>query len=197
MISLLRGKVFAISGSEVTLDVQGVGYQVHCTQQCLAALIVGKEATIVVHTEMRDASIALFGFVDQTEKQVFSLLTRVKGVGARSASDILSLIDPQELLRSIGTSDVTRLQSLKGIGKKTAERIVVELKDKVSEFVAGASIHGLVEQEVMQPKQEAAEALIALGFSRRDAEKAIQQVDIGITGKSESGEIVREALRFI
>ena len=197
LISFLNGVVHSTNGPEVTLDVRGVGYQVHCTQQCLSQLTTGESATIVIHTEMREASIALYGFIDQTEKQVFSLLTRVKGVGARSASDILSSIDSQDLLRSIGTSDVTRLQTLKGIGKKTAERIVVELRDKVAEFVSGAGLASSIERLEDTPMQEAQEALIALGFAKRDAEQAIAKIDFNAMRKPDSGEIVREALRFI
>ena len=197
MIVLLTGIVRSMSGSEITLDVRGVGYSLHCTQRCLGVLAVGADATIVVHTEMRESSIALYGFVDHTEKQVFTLLTRVKGVGARSASDILSSIDAQTLLRSIGTSDFTKLQSVKGIGKKTAERIVVELRDKVAEFVAGASLAASLERIDDTPVQEAQEALVALGFSKRDAEQAIGQLDIAAMKLTDSGEIVREALRFI
>lgn len=198
MIALLRGIVHAIAAERVTILVNGVGYECHCTRQCAARLSPGDETSIVIHTEMRDSSISLYGFADEVEKQVFLLLTRVKGVGARSASDILSMIDKQDLLRCIGTSDVTRLQTLKGIGKKTAERIIVELRDKVSEFVSGAVASGMIVERIESvPMEDATEALVALGFSRRDAEKALAQVDITRIASVDSGGIVREALRFI
>lgn len=198
MIALLRGTVHTLAAERVTILVNGVGYECHCTRQCAARLTPGAETSIVIHTEMRDSSISLYGFADEVEKQVFLLLTRVKGVGARSASDILSMIDKQDLLRCIGTSDVTRLQTLKGIGKKTAERIIVELRDKVSEFVSDAVASGMVVERLESaPMEDAAEALVALGFSRRDAEKALAQVDMTRIPSVDSGGIVREALRFI
>ena len=198
MISFLRGKIHSVFGNVVTIDVQGVGYEVHCTQQALVDLQPGNPASLIVHTEMREASLTLFGFVDSIEKQVFLLLTTVKGVGARSASDILSMIDRQDLLRAIGSSDVTRLQRVKGVGKKTAERIVVELRDKVAAFVSDTVGGALVVEQVSDaPRKEAEEALVTLGFSRRDAEKALSQIDLELLASLDSGEIVREALRFI
>ena len=198
MIAFLRGVVQAMSGSMVTLDVQGVGYAVRCTRQCIAALATGDQAAMVIHTEMREGAISLYGFADQTEKEVFLLLMCVKGVGARSASDILSFVDKQELLRCIGSSDVTRLQTIKGIGKKTAERIVVELRDRVVEFASAVTPRGLAAEVVAGTAiQEAEEALKALGFTRSDAERALAQIDSALIAAAPSGELVREALRYI
>lgn len=198
MISYLKGTVHAISGMQVTLDVQGVGYDVLCTANCVNSLDMGASAALVVVTEMRESSIALYGFANPREKEVFVLLTKVKGVGARSALDILSCMDSHDLLRCIGASDVQRLQTIKGIGKKTAERIVVELRDQVAEYVNGQVRSALVIDCVSTaPVHEAQEALVALGFARRDAERALAKIDGSVLAAKDSGEIVKVALQYI
>jgi holliday junction DNA helicase RuvA len=200
MIASLKGTVSEISGSFVTLEVQGVGYQVRCSYNSLARLSLGSEVSLVVYTDVREDSINLYGFEDRLEKQVFLLLTRVKGVGAKSASDIISRVDKLELLRAIGAGDLHKLQAVKGIGKKTAERIIVELKDKVAEFAQEEGemrVH--IEREQDGPFEDAIQALVALGFGRKEAERAVQQVRGATAGVQppDSGQVVKEALRFI
>ena len=199
MISLLRGRVVELEGSTATLDVGGVGYQVFCTGSCRARLEEGIEAQVTIYTEVKEDAIRLYGFADRLEKQVFILLTLVKGVGAKTALDIISKVERLSLLRMIGAGDLTKLQAIKGIGKKTAERILVELKDKVGQFAVdqqGSSLK--VETETYEPKRDAISALQALGFSRKDAERAVEQVDLsGFPDNVEPGEVVREALRFV
>ncbi len=197
MIGQIRGTVAAISTGTVLIDVGGVGYELHCSDACLANLEEGAQASLVVFTEVREDLIRLHGFVDNLEKQVFLMLTKVNGVGARTASDVLSQIDRRELLRAIGAGDVTRLQSLRGIGKKTAERLVVELRDSVGSLAgaAGAPLASRVEREFSAPVDDAVQALVALGFSRRDAERAVSQVNLSTS--LDSGAIVKEALKFV
>lgn len=199
MIAWLHGTVVEIAGGTVTLNVNGVGYELACSAGCIAGLAPGGVATVVVYTDVKQDSIRLFGFADTLEKQVFLLLTRVKGLGAKSASDIVSRVDKRELLRAIGAGDVAKLQQLRGVGKKTAERIVVELKDRVAEFALGRDDAGAPRDED-GPFPEALAALQALGFSAREAEHAVQAVraELSAGGSTpESGEIVRRALRFV
>ena len=200
MIALLSGVVESIFGNVITLDVNGVGYEVSCSQSAIINAQLGSQLKIVVYTDVKQDSIKLYGFEDQLEKQVFLLLLQVKGIGARTGSEIISRIDKRELLRLIGSGDVARLQAVRGVGKKTAERIIVELRDKVAEYILerqGASALS-IEIERINPVDEAIQALQALGFSRRDAENAVEQAkrheDLS---KLQSGEIVREALRFV
>lgn len=199
MIGRICGTVISISAGTVLIDVAGVGYELNCSRYCLEQLQEGLEATLVVYTEVREDLIRLHGFIDALEKQVFLMLTRVNGVGARTASDVLSQIDKIELLRAIGASDVTRLQALKGIGKKTAERIVVELRDSVGAMASvGQPLATRIERSVVAPVEDAIQALVALGFSRKDAERAVGQVDqSGAQVPLESGALVREALKFV
>lgn len=198
MIAQLTGKVVYIDGVVATLDVHGVGYEVWCSQTCVQQLEVNEATTVIVYTDVKDTAITLYGFADRLERQVFSLLTEVKGVGSKSASDILSKIDKRALLRCIGSGDVTGLQAVKGIGKKTAERIVVELKDKVAAFAYESAGRRLIpEKEIIEPRDEAEQALVALGFSRRDAEQAVARVIQDGQSVTDSGELVRRALQFI
>lgn len=199
MIALLSGTVREIDGRFVTLDVNGVGYEVRCSTGCLADLTEGQPARIVVYTDVREEAINLYGFRDRLEKQAFLLLLRVKGVGARSASDILSQIAALDLLRAIGAGDIHGLQRVKGVGRKTAERIVVELKDKVAEFaLEKGALSERVEKTPAAASEDAVAALVALGFARKDAERAVQQVETnGLSGEADSGRIAKEALRYV
>lgn len=200
MIGALRGLVLDIAGNLVTLDVQGVGYEARCSQACLAKLTVGAEAALVIFTDVKEDSISLYGFEDRLEKQVFLLLTKVNGVGARTASEIISRMDKLELLRIIGAGDVHRLQAIKGIGKKIAERIVVELKDRVAEFAAEkGELRAGAPAGYDQPFEDAAQALVALGFSRKSADLAVSQARGALLPAEnvDSGRIIKEALRFI
>lgn len=200
MISQLRGIVDSISGSVVTLDVNGVGYEVYCSRQCLSRLENAKPTLLTIYTEVREDSIRLYAFDDQLEKQVFLLLMQVKGIGAKTSADIISKVDKRELLRLIGLSDTSNLQKVKGIGKKMAERIIVELRDRVGDYaIERNSLSNLnVEIEIVDSYREACEALQALGFATKDAERAVQQVKQRPDSvKLNSGEVVKEALRFV
>ena len=201
MISRLRGTIEQLSGHVATVDVQGVGYEVFCSGRTVEQLEQGREATLIIFTEVREDAIRLFGFIDQIERQVFGLLIQVQGIGCKTAADILSKIEARELLRMLGAGDMDRLQAIKGIGKKTAQRLVVELKDKVGEFVAdrpGAAEPAAVAGKNSTQAQEAVQAMQALGFSAREAERAVQAVleQHPLSGMS-AGEMVKEALRFV
>lgn len=199
MISKLTGIVDEISGAAVTIDVSGVGYLVNCSRNLVQNLEEGAEAKLVIHTDVREDAIQLYGFEDQLERKVFSLLTKVKGVGTKSALEIISRIEKRQLLRTIGAGDWHDLQTVKGIGRKTAERIIVELKDKVAEFaLESSSLRREIEVEMVEPVRDALEALVALGFPRKDAEGAVGKVQAEkLPGGIDSGEIVKRALRYV
>ena len=198
MIGHLSGTVLFIQGATVTIDVHGVGYEVRCTEKCRSSLSVGSTARVITYHEVREDGVFLYGFADLVERQVFALLLCVKGVGARTASEILSSIDARDLLRRIGAQDVASLKSIKGIGQKTAERIVLELKDKVASYVLESSSPQSANGGE-GGMHEALEALIALGFSRVDGERALtaarSQPDF--SPSYSTGDIVRVALRHV
>lgn len=200
MIAKLKGLIEAVTGSTAIVDVGGVGYEVHCTRACLGRITEGERAELTIYTEVKEDLIRLYGFADELEKQAFLLLMQVKGIGPRSAADLLSKVDKQDLMRFIGQGDISSLNAVKGIGKKTAERIIVELKDRIGEYVVErhAAISSDDELSAADPGKEALAALLALGFTRKDAERAIYQVQVAPGfDKLGSGEIVKEALRHV
>lgn len=205
MISRLSGTVVEVEGDAIVIDVQGVGYSVICTSSLLANIEVNSEVVICVHTDVREDAIKLFGFMSPAERQVFLLLNKVSGMGPRSSLDVVSKVSIRELLRSIGAGDIQSLMKIKGVGKKKAERIVVELRDLVGSMAdeRAASFRDAGEENsesvsaASPVPSDAVAALEVLGFARRDAEiavsKAIEQGD----GREEVGNLVREALRFV
>jgi len=205
MISRLHGEVVEVEGDCVVIDVQGVGYEVVCTSALLSRLTISGKATLSVYTDVREDAIRLFGFDSVAERHVFLLLNRVSGMGPRSSLDVVSNVAIRDLLRAIGSGDVKSLMSIKGVGKKKAERIVVELKDLVANM-AGERADSLrsavtVERGPIERANgisvDAVSALEVLGFGKKDAESAVGQA-IASKGAFEAvGDLIREALRFV
>jgi Holliday junction DNA helicase RuvA len=205
MISRLQGEVVEIDGDNVVVDVNGVGYEVFCTSALLSRVAIGARATFSVYTDVREDAIRLFGFDSTAERHIFLLLNRVSGMGPRSSLDVVSNVAIRDLLRAIGSGDVHALMSIKGVGKKKAERIVVELKDLVANMAGerADSLRAMVAVERVEegaPSRLSADAISALevlGFGRRDAESAVNQALSGKGGFAEVGDLVREALRHV
>ena len=205
MISRLNGEVVEVERDCVVVDVQGVGYEVVCTSVLLSRLTIGGKATLTVYTDVRENALRLFGFDSVAERHVFLLLNRVSGMGPRSSLDVVSNVAIRDLLRAIGSGDIKSLMSIKGVGKKKAERIVVELKDLVANR-AGERADSLrsavtVERGPVERAHgmsvDAVSALEVLGFGKKDAESAVGQA-IASKGAFEAvGDLVREALRFV
>jgi Holliday junction DNA helicase RuvA len=205
MIGRLRGEVVEIEGDSILIDVNGVGYEVLCTAALLSRVNIGTNAQISIYTDVREDSIRLFGFESQSERQMFLLLNRVSGMGPRSSLDVVSNVAIRDLLRAIGSGDVHALMSIKGVGKKKAERIVVELRDLVGSMAGERSsalrsmmtVQRGAQSEEVPVSSDAVSALEVLGFARRDAELAVSKA-VGAHGSFEAvGDLVREALRFV
>jgi Holliday junction DNA helicase RuvA len=180
MIARLRGELTGRAGQAVVVDVNGVGYLVHATPS--VHRLGSGEVTVEVHTVVREDALQLYGFADREERDLFELLLGVNGVGPKVALAIVSGSTPAELRRAIARDDVKRFQAIPGVGLKTAQRVVLELKEKLS--VADALTDdgdGLT----------ARDALVELGWSLVDAERALAEVDSGL----EVEEQVRQALR--
>ena len=192
MIAGLSGIVTNISGQEVVIDVNEVSYLVFCTRECLESLTINQKAKITIHTDVQETSIRLFGFVDTLELQVFKLLIGVSGIGAKSAVDILSKVAKLELLKLLSIGDASGLKSIKGVGAKTADRLILELKDKVSQFIEQSRLQIKSGVKNLQ-LEEAALALQALGFSAKVTADVLNKISDEDLPK-DSGEIVRLAL---
>ena len=206
MISRLKGNVVDLEGDVACVDVGGVGYEVTCSGMLVSRLEIGAETTFPVYTDVREDAIRLFGFDSPAERHVFLLLNRVSGMGPRSSMDVVSNVQIRDLLRAIGSGDVGALMSIKGVGRKKAERIVVELRDLVANMAGerSSSLRSLVTVDrgaqmgagnVMT--SDAVSALEVLGFVRRDAEAAVGKAMQGATAFKEVGDLVREALKFV
>ena len=205
MISRLRGVVVEIDGDCIVVDVHGVGYSVVCTSALLTLINLNQDANLCIYTDVREDAIRLFGFESIAERQMFLLLNKVSGMGPRSSLDVISNVPVLQLLRAIGSGDVQALMSIKGVGKKKAERIVVELKDLVISMAdeRSAALRGVpgagdkLSTEAKPSTMDAVAALEVLGFSRRDAEVAVSKAVESGLAQSDAGNLVREALRFV
>jgi len=180
MIARLRGRISGRAGPGLIVDVNGVGYLVNATPS-VQRLGEG-EVTIEVHTVVREDALQLYGFATADERELFELLLGVSGVGPKVALAIVSGSTPVELRRAIARDDIKRFQAIPGIGLKTAQRVVLELKEKL----VGLDIGGPDTGELT-----ARDALVELGWSLVDAERALADVDEGLTIE----ERVRQALR--
>lgn len=205
MISRLHGEVVEIEGDGIVVDVNGVGYEVACTTALLSRLSLGTRAIFSVYTDVREDAIRLFGFDSVAERHIFLLLNRVSGMGPRSSLDVVSNVAIRDLLRAIGSGDVRALMSIKGVGKKKAERIVVELRDLVANMAgeradslrAMVSVERSAEPPATVVSSDAVSALEVLGFARRDAESAVSQALQSRGSVGDVGELIREALRYV
>jgi Holliday junction DNA helicase RuvA len=196
MIAQLRGTLVTTGAMDVVIDCAGVGYAVSVPTSTLDSIpAVGNEVTLVTVMTVREDAMQLFGFATSSERDAFLLLTSVNGVGSRTALGILSSISLVELRDRILRNDLVALQRLPGIGKKTAERLVVELRDKI----AGLQVldaPGLAPVPQGTAVDEALAALVSLGYGKSVAEKAIRAVIAAEPEASQSAErLLRKALR--
>ncbi len=180
MIALLTGKIAGKSPDSVILDVNGVGYRVQIPFSTFFALPDdGAILTLNIHTNVKEDAIHLYGFLTPKEKQFFQLLITVSGVGPKLAKDILSNIQPDQLASALCRSDIVRLSAIPGIGKKTSERLVLELKDKVVKLgLAGdsdsSSTLSIQENSI---RDDVASALINLGYKEAVVIKTLSEIE--------------------
>jgi Holliday junction DNA helicase RuvA len=189
MISRLRGQVVARSAASVVVDVGGVGYLVNPTAGARRKAEPGGEVVLETYLHVRDDALQLFGFSEAAERELFELLLAVQGVGPKVALAIVSGSSPDELRRAIVLEDAARFQAIPGIGKKTAQRVVMELKEKLGAVV---ETDGDVRASPgAKPHLVARDALVELGYSIAEAEEALGGTDPDAPPE----ERVREALK--
>ena len=172
MIARLRGKPLGRGAEGLLLDVNGVGYLVHATPRALAKAD-DVEATVETYLHVREDALSLYGFADAEERELFIQLLSVSGIGPKVALAIVSGSAPAELRRAIAREDTARFQAIPGIGKKTAQRVVLELKEKL----AGSELILAGEKGSGDAHLVAREALVELGYSLVEAEQALAQID--------------------
>ena len=175
MIAFLKGKFVKKTPSYVHVDVNGTGYEVQISLHTYSKIQDTEEAMLQTHLIVREDAHILFGFFDVAEKEIFLQLLSVSGVGANTARMMLSYMKPDELTRAIIQGNVKQLEAIKGIGKKTAERIVLELRDKLSKQPPETALN-ISTWKGNTLQSDALNALIALGINRQAADHAIQKV---------------------
>jgi Holliday junction DNA helicase RuvA len=173
MIEYIKGNITKLTPAFLTIEAGNIGYFVNISLTTYSKLSEGAECTLLVHEALREDSHQLFGFADADERDVFRLLISVSGVGAATARMMLSSLSPAEIDKAIISSDVNTLKSVKGIGLKTAQRIIVDLKDKVGKQASGAEIFTFSDNT---RRDEALSALVMLGFARSAASKVLDKL---------------------
>ncbi len=192
MIAYLKGKFVQKGPALLQVEVNGVGYEVHISLNTYTAIKDLEEGLIYTHLHIREDAHLLYGFAQLAEKEMFLMLNGVNGIGTATARMMLSSMKPAELSSAIVNGNVKVLESIKGIGKKTAERIVLELKDRLAKQGMQTELAGTTGNTLAA---DAVDALVTLGISRNMAEQAVQKVTA--TGVTDVGETVKKALQLI
>ena len=198
MIGYLKGKVIYSEEGTVLLEVNGIGYELVCSGSLFAKLVTNGEGEAYTYLQVREDGVALFGFVSPEEKNMFLKLISVSGVGPKMGISILSGMNVNELAVAIATSDVKGLTSVKGLGKKTAERIVLELREKISAAEMGEQNKGgakaaAVPERLSDKEEDAIVGLMSLGYTRSESVKAVKSALE--QGADTMEEIIMTALR--
>lgn len=191
MYEFISGNLADLTPAYAVIETVGIGYQINISLNTFAQLEGKREATLYLHLVVRDDAHLLFGFSSKEERELFRNLISVSGVGANTARIILSSLSPTETIQAIAQGDVNMLKQVKGIGLKTAQRIVIDLKDKIAKGSSELDIFASANNTI---HQEALSALVMLGFSKTVAEKTINQILKSNPSQTVEG-IVKNALK--
>ena len=197
MISYIKGTLEIKAKDYIVVDVGGIGYKIFMSDTSINELEKNKEVKIYTYMKVREDDISLYGFLNNEELVTFELLISVGGVGAKSAITILSNITPSKFALAVITNDITTLKKLPGIGAKTAARIILELKDKMKteQSIENSNDSKIKEAITLDNKAgDALEALCVLGYTRKDVEKALSNID---TNKLTVEEIIKQGLKYL
>lgn len=173
MFEFIQGDIAELNPAMVVIQTGGIGYYIHISLNTYSALSGKKQVKALVHQIIRDDAHILYGFATATERELFRNLLSVNGVGASTALMMLSSLSPDEISLAIAGNNVNLLKSVKGIGLKTAQRIIIELKDKVGKVASGEQILIPADNTILN---EALSALVMLGFTKKDAEPALEKI---------------------
>jgi len=193
MIEYIRGEIKERTPAYVVLEVQGIGYKVHISVSAFSSLPAKGEVCLYIHELLREDTHELYGFIDVLEREVFLNLISVSGVGANTARVMLSSLTATQVKEAILLEQVNALKAIKGIGAKTAQRIIVDLKDKIGKLDDGEKI-AVVQDNLT--REEALSALVTLGFVKNKAEKVIDKI-VASTPEANVETIIKEALKQI
>jgi holliday junction DNA helicase RuvA len=202
MIAFVRGEVAALTLTSAVVEVGGVGLELMCTPNTLATLRTGQTAMLPTSMVVREDSLTIFGFADDDEKQVFELVQTASGVGPKLAQAMLAVLTPDAVRRAVAGDDVRALTAVPGIGQKGAQRIILELKDRIGPPSRSAA--GSLRPVVSEPwRDQVRQGLVGLGWSAKDADKAVDAVAdqadgaSGPAGDVDVAALLRAALRAL
>jgi len=195
MIAFVRGQVAAVTLSSAVLEVGGIGVELMCTPGTLATLREGHLATLPTSMVVREDSLTLFGFLDDDEKAIFELVQTASGVGPKVAQAITAVLAPDDLRRAIAADDVKTLTRVPGIGQKGAQRIILELKDRIGAPVGTRPAAAAAAGETW--RDQVHQGLVGLGWTVRDAEKAVEAVSDQAGPTPDVAGLLRAALQSL
>lgn len=193
MITHIQGRLVEKTPTEVVIDCNGVGYHVNISLHTFSQLPDGENLKLFTFLQVKEDSHTLFGFVEKQERELFKFLISVSGIGANIARTMLSSLAPQQIIQAIASNDVATVQSIKGIGAKTAQRVILDLKDKV------LKVYNLDEVSIIESntnKEEALSALEVLGFARKSSEKVIEKINRDAPNATVE-ELIKQALKSL
>ena len=196
MIAFVRGEVAAVTLTSAIVEVGGVGLELMCTPGTLATLRTGHQAHLPTSMVVREDSLTLFGFLDEDEKSVFELVQTASGVGPKLAQAMIAVLAPDDLRRAVASDDVKTLTRVPGIGQKGAQRIILELKDRIGAPV-GAGRAPAVAAGAAPWRDQVHQGLVGLGWSARDAEQAVEAVAPEAGDLPNVAVLLRAALRTL
>ena len=195
MIGLLRGRILGKQPPQLLLDVNGVGYEIDAPMTTFYDLPgIGEEVTLFTHLAVREDAHTLYGFVKRTDRDLFRTLLKVNGVGARLALAILSGMETRVFIGCIQAGDASALVKLPGIGKKTAERLIIELRDRLELPAEAVTAATMTPAAPTSPVEDAVSALIGLGYKPQEASQMVRTLE---TANLSSEEIIRSALQTV
>jgi Holliday junction DNA helicase RuvA len=207
MIASVNGRVAAVSPDGAVVEVGGIGLSVQCTPGTIARLQVGETARLATSLIVREDSLTLYGFSDDDERQLFELLQTANGVGPRLAQAVLAIHPPREVRRAVSTADVKALMQVPGIGKKGAERLILELRDRLGSTTTDTVLAPTGGSSPVTPvspwRDQLTSALVGLGWSTKEADGAVVQLapvadeQIVATGSVEVAVLLRQALQLL
>ncbi len=196
MIAFVRGEVAAVTLTSAVLEVGGVGLELMCTPGTLATLRVGREAMLPTSMVVREDSLTVFGFLDEDEKQAFELVQTASGVGPKLAQAMLAVLSPDDLRVAVAAEDVKTLTRVPGIGQKGAQRIILELRDRIGSPV-GSGSRTSPAAAAAPWRDQVQQGLVGLGWSAKEADKAIEAVSGDAGPTPDVPALLRSALRTL
>jgi Holliday junction DNA helicase RuvA len=194
MITFLRGDFVYKTPAVIHIEVQGVGYEVQISLHTFSQMQHLEKGLLHIYHQVKEDDEVLFGFFDTGEREMFIQLLSVSGVGASTARMMLSAMKPDELARAIVQGQSRQLESIKGIGKKSAERIILELRDKVGKKYTGSNISPLINNTL---EQDALNALVSLGIARPSAEQALKKLSQDAPFPQKIEDIIKQVLKIL